>query len=92
MMRRFFCVVSVLAPLCAPAIALAKTHPVPTPKPQTNCTRVQVPRHGAKKAHTILKCEAKAPEPQQQAVATPEPAADLRHALPAKEVLKGPSA
>ena len=91
MTRQFLCVLPVLALLGAPAIVLAKTHPVPTPKPQTNCARVQVPRHGTKKAHTILKCEARAPEPQQQAVATPEPSADLSHALPAKEVLKGPS-
>src|SRR3569832_2070584 len=91
MTRRFLCVLPVLALLGAPAIVLAKTHPVPTPKPQTNCARVQVPRRGTKKAHTILKCEVRAPEPQQQAVATPEPTADLSHALPAKEVLKGPS-
>ena len=50
MTRRLLRLVPVLALLGAPAAAIARPHPVPTPRPQTDCTRMSAPRHGAREA------------------------------------------
>ncbi len=90
MTRRLLRLVPVLALLGAPAAAIARPHPVPTPRPQTDCTRMSAPRHGARKLYAVLKCDTTTPR-QAATDGTTEPATDLSHALPAKDVLKGPS-
>jgi septal ring factor EnvC (AmiA/AmiB activator) len=72
-------VLPLLALLGMPVALDAKPRPVPARG--ADCTR----HHGAKKA-----CEAKA-APAAATGDAPEPATDMSHALPAKDVLKGPS-
>jgi septal ring factor EnvC (AmiA/AmiB activator) len=84
MMARALRVLPLLALLGTPLALSAKPHPVPTPRPETGC--VPVPHRGAKKAA----CDSKTPQPA-ETNAAPEPVTDMSHAVPAKDVLKGPS-
>jgi septal ring factor EnvC (AmiA/AmiB activator) len=76
-------VLPLLALLGMPVALNAKPHAVPAPRPGAGCA--QVSHHGVKNA-----CDATTPQPA-QANDAPEPATDMSHALPAKDVLKGPS-
>jgi septal ring factor EnvC (AmiA/AmiB activator) len=81
MTLRFLRALPLLALLGWPAALDAKPHPVPTPRPGCAAAIHQ--------AGTKL-CDATTPPPAGAGEA-PEPGTDMSHALPARDVLKGPS-